>query len=164
MRTFYLNRSDEGSLFMIKYIKNIFIYKIYIFIYNIFFMYIFIYFTHIFQRFLILHNECRLSLGELCSSLFLCIIKMPQRNRRVNVGNGVSVLVSIPLSYSQMRIGKLMSDFLWNIKLPRNWQLGKSWSQFSGIQLILKISHSISPRLRQHEDGSKLLPHPAIVQ
>lgn len=74
-------------------------------------MYIFIYFTHIFQRFLILHNECRLSLGELCSSLFLCIIKMPQRNRRVNVGNGVSILVSIPVSYSQMRIGKLMQIF-----------------------------------------------------
>lgn len=124
----------------------------------------FICFTHIFQRFLILPNECRLPLDELCPSLFLCIIKMPQRNRRVNVGNGVSILVSIPVSYSEMRTGKLISDFLWDIKFPRNWQLGKSWSQLSGIWFILKISHSVSPRLRQHEDGSKLLPHSDILQ
>lgn len=124
----------------------------------------FICFTHIFQRFLMLPKECRLPLDELSPSLFLCIIKMPQRNRRVNVGNGVSILVSIPVSYSEMRTGKLIPDFLWDVKFPRSWQLGKSWSQLSGIRFILKISHSVSPRLRQHEDGSKLLPHPGILQ
>lgn len=103
----------------------------------------------------------------LMNSIHFCSIascRWLRESKKANAGNGVSILVSIPVSYSEMRHVKLLSDFLVDIRFLRNWQPGKSWSQLLGSWFKLGISlYVVSLRLKEHDNSSKLLPHPDLL-